>query len=336
MTAAKRIFIFACLVILLAGGASLWLRAQYFHFLETPLDLPAEGYVLQVQPGTSGRALIEELEQEGITRAGWEWKLLMKLEPMLIRAGEFALEQGARPRDLLQIVSSGMVIQYRLTLVEGWTFRQLLEALGKEKILENNLAEEDPQSLQQFLHRLEIENPEGWFLPETYQFSRGDSDIDILERSHEAMKTTLQEAWNARSGDLPLKSPYELLILASIIEKETSLDSERAQIAGVFIRRLNKGMRLQTDPTVIYGMGESYDGNIRRKDLQADTPYNTYTRSGLPPTPIAMPGRASLMAAGNPLEGDSLYFVADGKGGHTFSATLQEHQAAVRKLIGKG
>ena len=181
----------------------------------------------------------------------------------------------------------------------------------------------------------ELKHPEGWFLPETYQFTRGDSDRDILVRAHASMQQALAEAWNQRDDDLPLESPYELLILASIIEKETSLDEERAQVAGVFTRRLKKRMRLQTDPTVIYGMGESFDGDIRRRDLKADTPYNTYTRHGLPPTPIAMPGKASLLAAARPAAGEVLFFVADGKGGHTFSATLEEHQAAVNKLIGK-
>ena len=170
-------------------------------------------------------------------------------------------------------------------------------------------------------------------MPETYQFTRGDSDFDILERAHQAMEKELGSAWEARTYGLPLNSPYQLLILASIIEKETGKAEERGQIAGVFIRRLQQGMRLQTDPTVIYGMGDSFDGNIRRRDLQTDTPYNTYARSGLPPTPIAMPGRASLLAAAQPVPGDTFYFVADGMGGHTFSATLQEHKKAVNRLI---
>jgi UPF0755 protein len=180
---------------------------------------------------------------------------------------------------------------------------------------------------------LGLEHPEGWFLPETYQFTRGDSDQDILIRAHAAMQQALEEAWDSRDDDLPIDSPYELLILASIIEKETSLEEERPLIAGVFVRRLNKGMRLQTDPTVIYGLGDSFDGDIRRRDLQTDTAYNTYTRKGLPPTPIAMPGRQALAAAASPAPGEALFFVADGNGGHTFSVTLEEHQRAVKKLI---
>jgi UPF0755 protein len=243
-----------------------------------------------------------------------------------------------KPQQLLEFLSTGPAVQYRFTLVEGWNFKQLIDALGQEDVLIQTLNEDvvEGRVLALLPDESEITHPEGWFLPETYQFTRSDRDIDILLRSHREMTLALEQAWQARNDELPLASPYELLVLASIIEKETALDSERAEIAGVFTRRLKLGMRLQTDPTVIYGMGDSYDGNIRRKDLKTDTPYNTYTRHGLPPTPIAMPGRSSLMAAARPSEGTALYFVADGKGGHTFSATLEEHQAAVRKLIGKG
>ena len=175
--------------------------------------------------------------------------------------------------------------------------------------------------------------PEGWFLPETYYFVRGERDVDILHRAYQAMQEALDEAWQGRDIGLPLSNPYELLILASIVEKETGLPHERGQVAGVFARRLQKGMRLQTDPTIIYGLGSNFDGNIRSRDLRTDNPYNTYTRGGLPPTPIAMPGRATLIATANPDDGTALFFVADGEGGHTFSTTLEEHEAAVRKLI---
>ena len=261
----------------------------------------------------------------------------MRLEPPAIKAGEYQLEPGITPRGLLQLLSSGAVVQYRFTLVEGWTFTQLLQALANDEVLRQTL---DPDSNKAgdkagaiLVSSLGVDHPEGWFFPETYQFTRGDSDSDILDWAHKAMEKELGNAWEARNLDLPLNSPYELLILASIIEKETGREEERGQIAGVLIRRLQKGMRLQTDPTVIYGMGDSFDGNIRRRDLKTDTPYNTYTRSGLPPTPIAMPGRASLLAAARPEAGDAFYFVANGTGGHTFSATLQEHQEAVNKLI---
>jgi len=236
---------------------------------------------------------------------------------------------------VLETLAAGLVVQHRVTLVEGWTFAQLADRLQANEVLEHRVDLSDPANWPDLLSALDIEHPEGWFLPETYQFTRGDSDLDILTRAHRSMRAELDQAWAARAEDLPLKSPYELLILASIVEKETALDSEREEIAGVFVRRLRKGMRLQTDPTVIYGLGEGFDGDIRRRDLEADTPYNTYTRGGLPPTPIAMPGRASLWAAARPADGESLYFVADGRGGHTFSVTLEEHQAAVNRLLGR-
>ena len=331
----KRFIALAGVLLIAAGFAALFASQQYSRFLDTPLTLPAEGYVLQIDPGTPASSIIRQLATAGFTRESWRWKLLMRLEPPGVKAGEYQLEPGLQPRKLLQLLASGAVIQYRFTLVEGWTFAQLLQALSVDQILRQTLNGDSAEAATDVVSRLHIDHPEGWFFPETYQFTRSDSDFEILARAHSAMKNALQSAWQARNTGLPLDSPYDLLILASIIEKETAIDDERAQVAGVFIRRLQKGMRLQTDPTVIYGMGDTFDGNIRRRDLQTDTPYNSYTRSGLPPTPIAMPGRASLFAAGQPDDGETLYFVADGKGGHTFSATLQEHQKAVNKLIGK-
>lgn len=331
----KRILIFAGSLTLIAGIAVLLAVQQYDRFLETPLGLPRGGYVLQIEPGTPGKALITRLADAGFTRDSWQWRLLMKLEPPAIQAGEYQLDPGIWPRKLLQLLSSGAVIQYRFTLVEGWSFTQLLAALTKNKVLVQTLGQDTEEATAIITTHLGIEHPEGWFFPETYQFTRGDSDSDILTRAHQVMTTELGSAWEARNIDLPLATPYEMLVLASIIEKETAREEERKQIAGVFIRRLKKGMRLQTDPAVIYGLGDSFDGNIRRRDLQTDTAYNTYTRSGLTPTPIAMPGKSSLLAAGQPDDGEALYFVADGTGGHTFSATLEEHQKAVNKMVGK-
>ena len=335
----NRILAIAGILVLMVGAAVLFVSQQYQRFLVTPLNLPVEPYVFQIEPGTSGSTIIKRLARSGFTRFSWQWRLLMRLDPPAIKAGEYQLNSGIAPRELLQLLSSGAVVQYRFTLVEGWTFTQLLQALAKDEVLKQTL---DPDSSQAgdeagavLVSSLGVDHPEGWFFPETYQFTRGDSDLDILNRAHMAMEKELGNAWGARNLDLPLNSPYELLILASIIEKETGREEERGQIAGVLIRRLQKGMRLQTDPTVIYGMGDSFDGNIRRRDLKTDTPYNTYTRSGLPPTPIAMPGRASLLAAARPDAGDAFYFVANGTGGHTFSATLQEHQEAVNKLINR-
>lgn len=322
-------------LLILAGGASWYGWNRYQEFLQTPLAIPDGGSVYVLPAGAGGNTIVNKLEQAGISRAGWQWKLLMRLEPAVYKAGEYRLEPGMTPRSFLSLLASGRVISYRFTLVEGWSFRQLADALVNDPNLEHELDLNDPGQWVVSSLVPGLDHPEGWFLPETYQFTRGDSDRDILLRSHAAMKAALEEAWAGRDVALPLDSPYELLTLASIIEKETALDEERGQVAGVFVRRLIKGMRLQTDPTVIYGMGEAFDGDIRRRDLRTDTPYNTYTRHGLPPTPIAMPGRASLEAAAHPEPGETLYFVADGKGGHTFSRTLEEHQAAVQKLIGR-
>jgi len=329
----KKALLFLLLSLLLLAGVAWQGLQRYNAFLETPLQVPDSGQVFQLEPGATGVHIVEQLGQQGLTQPGWEWRLLMRLEPMVYRAGEYQLEPGTLPRDLLVKLSGGEVVQYRITLVEGWTFRQFAELLASNNILKHELDLESPSQWPLLAEEFDIGNPEGWFLPETYQFTRGDSDRDILVRAHAAMNQALEAAWESRKDDLPIDSPYELLILASIIEKETALDSERGQVAGVFARRLKKRMRLQTDPTVIYGLGEAYDGDIRRRDLKTDTPYNTYTRHGLPPTPIAMPGKASLMAAARPEPGDSLYFVANGQGGHTFSATLKAHQEAVKKLI---
>lgn len=331
----KKLLLVFVLLLLAGAGFSWQAWRQYEQFLATPLAFPASGYVFTVEPGRNGTAIVSELTDLGFTTQSWRWKLLMRLEPSIYRAGEYHLESGLTPQELLQKLSSGDVVQYRFTLVEGWTFGQLAAALAGDAVLEQEVILEEPYAWDPGTLFEGMGHPEGWFLPETYQFTRGDSNRDILERSYASMAVALEEAWASHDTSLPLKSPYELLILASIIEKETALDEERGRVAGVFVRRLQKRMRLQTDPTVIYGLGEDWDGDIRRSDLKTDTPYNTYTRHGLPPTPIAMPGRASLQAAAHPEEGEELYFVADGKGGHTFSRTLAEHQAAVDKLLGR-
>jgi len=318
----------------LAAAAGLLVSQRYRIFLEQPLSIPAGGKVVNVDPGMSGKSVIERLANLGLTASGWQWRLLLRLDPVVFKTGEYRLEPGLKPRDLLRMLQTGDVIRYRFTIVEGWTYWQLLDALLRDPVLGPGLESELksghwPEAEEEWIQ------PEGRFLPETYVFTRGDSALDVLERADREMQATLDEAWRSRVDDHPAKSPYELLILASIIEKETAVATERAQISGVFVRRLKKGMRLQTDPTVIYGLGGAFDGNVRRRDLEADTPYNTYTRHGLPPTPISMPGRASLMAAAQPAEGTSLYFVANGKGGHTFSDSLEQHQQAVDRLVGK-
>ena len=317
------------LLLLTAASASgLW--QQYQYFLRSPLAIADAGIVLTVKRGSSMNTVVNDLEQRGATFRGWHWRLLNKLQPVTIQAGEYTLEAGTTPLGLLRLLVSGKVVGYRFTIVEGWGVRQLLAALGNDPIIQHSLFKlEDLESVD----GLPVGHSEGWFLPETYVFVRGDSDLKILQRAYSDMQHSLLQTWNGRDMSLPYETAYEMLIMASIIEKETSLDVEREAIAGVFVRRLMKKWRLETDPTVIYGLGDAYDGNIRRRDLDADTPYNTYTRHGLPPTPIALPGLASLQAAAHPAAGNAMFFVADGQGGHTFSATLEEHNRAVRHML---
>lgn len=338
LTNRTKIGLFIVLALIIGLGVTAFLLYdQYQEFLGEDLWLPNEGQVVMVEPGDSLTSVIRALEAAGATEMDWRWRILARRNPVTVHVGEYLFKPPMRPAVVLEMVGSGRVLQHRFTLVEGWSWSQLLRALRDDPVLE--------QTVPEALHAAEIDviadeigasdiaHAEGWFLPETYYFVRGERDVDVLARAHAAMRSAVDDAWAARSIGLPLETPYELLILASIVEKETSLESERAQIAGVLTRRLQKGMRLQVDPTVIYGLGEAFDGDIRRRDLQADNPYNTYTRNGLPPTPIAMPGRVTLNATANPADGDALYFVADGKGGHTFSATLEEHEAAVQELI---
>lgn len=328
---ASAVVVFLVLLLAAFGGYG-WQRYQ--QFLRQPLTVGVGGAVLNVDPGMSGRAVIARLAELRLSNDNWHWRLLLRLEPSVFKAGEYQLEPGIRPQGLLQKLDRGEVIHYRFTIVEGWTYRQLLDALQADLVLGpglQDLMQEQGRPSPAGSHDLS----EGAYLPETYVFTRRENALDVLAQAASAMQAALAEAWARRTEDHPARTPYELLILASIIEKETALEEERAQISGVFVRRLKLGMRLQTDPTVIYGLGDTFDGDIRRRDLQADTPYNTYTRNGLPPTPIAMPGRASLLAAAQPAAGTALYFAADGQGGHTFSDSLQQHQLAVHKLLEK-
>ena len=309
-----------------------WAWQRYEAFLSEPLDIRQESLAFQVQPGEPVSAVLQRLERQGVTRFDWRWRLLLRREPATIQVGEYALSSGMGPRDLLAKLASGDVIQYRFTLVEGWNYRQLVAALLAEERL---AVAPERLAADAVLSELGIDapHPEGWFLPETYAYTAQDDALDVLVRAHDAMRAALDSAWSVRLDGLPLDSPYELLILASIVEKESALASERPDIAGVFVRRLQQNWRLETDPTVIYGMGERYDGDIRSRDLREATPYNTYVIRGLPPTPIAMPGVGSLQATARPADGGAMFFVADGNGGHVFSETLEAHNRAVRDLV---
>ncbi|MEW8460619.1 MAG: endolytic transglycosylase MltG [Candidatus Thiodiazotropha endolucinida] len=313
--------------ILLAWG---WM--EYDGFVNKSLNLPEEGVNYILHPGMTVRSLAEDLQQRGMLEKPILLRFIARWQGQAskLKAGEYYLPAGTTPPKLLEILSSSQVVQYALTIIEGWTFDQLMAAIRRDPVLEHSLKEITNDQVMQHLG-LDDLHPEGRFYPDTYHFPRGTTDAAFLKRAYKRMESVLEQAWQQRKKQLPLKSPYEALILASIIERETGIPEERGKIAGVFIRRLKRGMLLQTDPTVIYGMGESYNGNIRKRDLTRDTPYNTYLHKGLTPTPIAMPSGAAIRAALNPEEGNSLYFVATGDGGHYFSSTLEEHNKAVRK-----
>jgi UPF0755 protein len=325
------------LLLSLAVVAAGWLWQRYTGFADAPLSGIEAGETLVVERGDSFAGVLAKLREAGVHEGGrLEWQALAKQLGAAgrLQVGEYPLEPGTTPRALLIGMRDGKVISHRFTIVEGWNLREVRTALAKATPLEQATTAMSDAALMAALGH-PGQHPEGRFLPETYAYTRGDSDLDVLKRAHDAMTEALDAAWSQRAQDVPLKSQDEALVLASIVEKETGVAEERPQIAGVFARRLKSGMRLQTDPTVIYGMGATYDGNIRKHDLRTDTPYNTYTRGGLPPTPIAMPGVDALRAATNPAAGDSLFFVAigDGSGRHVFTRTLGEHEAAVRDYL---
>lgn len=320
--------------ILILGGsfAAAWFMMSLNSFSSTPLALPEEGITYQLVPGSSLSSMARDLEQEGYLESALYLRIKARLEGQAgqIKAGEYHLKKGLTPESLLALLVSGQVTNYSLTLVEGWNFTQVLEAMRGHEALVQTLEGMEPSQIMARLGYPDL-HPEGRFLPDTYHFPRGTQDIDFLRRAFVAMQKLLEQEWQGRQEGLPFKSPYEALILASIVEKETGQAEERPMIAGVFVRRLQKGMLLQTDPTVIYGMGEQFDGNIRRRDLKQDTPYNTYVHKGLTPTPISMPGAHAIHSVMHPADGKSLYFVAKGNGYHYFSETLAEHNRAVRK-----
>lgn len=321
----------AAVVVAGAGVAAF----DFYRFLNAPVAVRG-GVEFDIPPGSSLHAVSDELRAAGVVgrpglfRAYARWKGAAGA----IQAGHYRIEEGTTPARLLEQFTNGDVQLFSFTLIEGWNRWELLAALQGHPEVRSTLSDADWPS---FLADLGAErtNPEGLFFPETYRFPRATTDRSILGQAYRFMQKVLAEEWSARAEGLPLESPYEALTLASIVEKETARPDERARIAGVFVRRLEERMRLATDPTVIYGIGTVFDGNLTRRDLQTDTPYNTYTRGGLPPTPIAMPGRASIHAALHPAPGDALYFVATGlgDGSHAFSATKEQHDAAVAEYL---
>jgi UPF0755 protein len=322
------------LAILIASFASGWAILDYRDYLRAPVVASdAKAVVFTVESGDSLKRIARKLHKAGLLRHPVYFRLHARWQGQQgrLKAGEYMIEPGMTPGQLLTLFVSGKVRLLSFTIVEGWTWKRLKQELFASKTLRITLDELDDQEIMRRLGMPGM-HPEGRFLPETYRFPRGTTDLEFLKRAANAMKVYLDSEWDKREKEgLPIKSPYQTLILASIVERETAVSHERRQIAGVFIRRLKKGMRLQTDPTVIYGLGDRFDGNLRRSDLTNDTPYNTYTRSGLPPTPIAMPGKDAIHAALHPAPGKSLYFVARGDGTHHFSDTLAEHNRAVIK-----
>lgn len=299
--------------------------------LDQPLKLESER-LIEVVPGDTPGGLLNRLEGEGVLSGAFWLRLYWRfnLPGQALHSGEYRLTPQQSARDLLDLWRRGEVVQYSLTLVEGWSFRQVRAALVRQEKLEQRLADLDDKALMGRLGLAGV-SPEGRFFPDTYRYVRGMSDLDLLKQASARLDQVLDEEWARRADGLPYRKPYDALIMASMVEKETGVAEERGQIAGVFVRRLRSGMRLQTDPTVIFGLGERYNGNLTRAHLQQPTPYNTYVIDGMPPTPIALAGREAIHAALNPVAGKSLYFVARGDGSHVFSETLEQHNRAVRE-----
>ncbi len=332
MFRALRLLVFFCF----AGAAAfvVWLIA----LAAAPLQFPADSLEFSIVAGSSLRAATRQIAEAGVPVSEAHFNLLARItgKGTHIKAGSYELTRGASSWELLRKIALGDVLLSEALFVEGWTFAQMRAALDAISDMQHDTRGLSDAQIMERLGDAAGTPAEGMFFPDTYLFSKGESDLKILARAHRLMRKTLELVWEERSEGLPYKTPYEALILASIVEKETADPAERPTIAGVFSNRLRIGMRLQTDPTVIYGMGERFKGNIRKADLERDTSFNTYTRAGLPPHPIAMPGLAALRAAVNPAQTDALYFVARGDGSHQFSRTLEEHNRAVARFQKKG
>ncbi len=337
----KKFLLGLSVFIVILAAVTAWAYQKINAFVEIPVQTQPD-QLLVLERGTTGNKLAALFEQEKLVDDAKLLPWLLKLRPDLnkVKAGTYALNGVKTVGDVLQLLNSGKEVQFNVQFIEGETFKAWRKKLEKAPHLKQTLVGKtdveifDALQLPDFAKAIhEQKKIEGWLYPDTYNYTPNSTDLDLLKRAAKRMEKALQQAWEQRDPNLPLNNPYELLILASIVEKETAVATERGKVASVFINRLNKNMPLQTDPTIIYGMGEAYNGNIRRKDLETPGPYNTYLNLGLPPTPIAMPAESTLQAVANPEKTDYLYFVADGSGGHKFSRTLTEHNRAVQEYL---
>lgn len=337
----KKFFIFLLILLLILGGGGFWGYQKLTEFVHTPVNV-TQDQLLTIERGTTGSKLAALLEQEKILDHADLLTWLLKLQPQLnkVKAGTYSLMGVKTLQDLLDMINSGKEAQFNVKFIEGKTFKEWRKNLENAPHLKQTLQGKSDKEIMALLDIpavakavYEWNNMDGWLYPDTYNYTPNSTDLELLKRSATRLQKALDKAWNERDENLPLADPYQMLILASIVEKETGVAAERPQVASVFINRLKANMKLQTDPTVIYGMGESYTGNIRKKDLETITPYNTYMIEGLPPTPIAMVSESALQAVAHPAKTDFYYFVADGSGGHKFTRNLNEHNKAVQEYL---
>lgn len=322
----KSIVMFTLLMVV--GIVLVW-GAMHYHIIQKKVVV-LESTTLEINKGDTLPVVIKNLRAQNININPFWFKLFAHQHHLdrILKAGEYVLPKGLTAADILALLVEGKTRQYSITFPEGWGFKQMFKAIKDNPNLKHSLSDAELKDVMKRIGSDES-HPEGLFFPDTYFFEKNDSDVELLKRAHDKMQSLLDAEWQQRDQDVPLASPYQALIMASIIEKETAAPEERKQISGVFARRLKKGMLLQTDPTVIYGMGEDYHGDIRREDLREPTAYNTYVNKGLPPTPIALPGKEAIVAALHPAAGDALFFVSRGNGHHVFSATLEQHERHV-------
>ena len=337
----KKFFVFLLILLLILGGVGFWGYQKLTEFVDTPVNV-TQDQLLTIERGTTGSKLAALLEQEKILEHADLLPWLLKLQPQLnkVKAGTYSLMGVKTLQDLLDMINSGKEAQFNVKFIEGKTFKEWRKNLENAPHLKQTLQGKSDKEIMALLDIpavakavYEWNNMEGWLYPDTYNYTPNSTDLELLKRSTTRLQKALDKAWNERDENLPLADPYQMLILASIVEKETGIAAERPQVASVFINRLKANMKLQTDPTVIYGMGERYTGNIRKKDLETITPYNTYMIEGLPPTPIAMVSESALQAVAHPAKTDFYYFVADGSGGHKFTRNLNEHNKAVQEYL---